>query len=89
MRFQRNKQPLRSKVFKTCFYVTCLVYLTVGFSGVVGIYNKNKAMNIDLIEDIEIAILSIKDGNIEEAIKMLEEIQEKHGFDINPKIFPN
>lgn len=46
-------------------------------------------MNIDLIEDIEIAILSIKDGNIEEAIKMLEEIQEKHGFDITPKIFPN
>ncbi len=46
-------------------------------------------MNIDLIEDIEIAILAIKAGNIKEAIDMLEEIQDKHGFDISPKIFPN
>ena len=53
------------------------------------IYNKNKAMNIDLIEDIEIVILAIKAGNIKEAINMLKEIQDKHGFDITPKIFPN
>lgn len=46
-------------------------------------------MNLDLIEDIEIVIITLRDGNIETAIAMLEEIQETHGLDITPKIFPN
>ena len=46
-------------------------------------------MNLELIEDIEIVLLTLKDGNIDTAIAMLEEIQEEYGFEIGPKIFPN
>jgi len=54
------------------------------------IYNKKKLfMNIELMEDIEIVLLTLKDGNIDTAIAMLEEIQEEYGFEIGPKIFPN
>ena len=46
-------------------------------------------MNIELMEDIEIVLLTLREGKIDTAIAMLEEIQEEYGLEIKPKIFLN
>ena len=38
-------------------------------------------MNLELIEDIDLVILAIREGDLDDAIEMLEEIKEDHGID--------
>ncbi len=46
-------------------------------------------MNLELIEDIELVIIAIEEGDLEDAITLLKEIQESHGIEETLKFFPN
>jgi len=46
-------------------------------------------MNLELIQDIEMVILAIQQGDLDDAVALLREIQESHGLDEHVKIFPN
>ena len=46
-------------------------------------------MNLELIEDIELVIIAIEQGDLEDAIALLKEIQEAHGIEETLKFFPN
>jgi len=46
-------------------------------------------MNLELIEDIDLVILAIREGDLEDAIEMLEEIKEDHGIDEHLTFFLN
>lgn len=46
-------------------------------------------MNLELIEDIELVILAIEEGDVDDAVALLREIQEVHGIDETMRFFPN
>jgi len=46
-------------------------------------------MNLELIEDIDLIILAIREGDLEDAIQMLEEIKEDYGMDEHLTFFLN
>jgi hypothetical protein len=46
-------------------------------------------MNLELIEDIELVILAIEEGDVEDAVALLREIQKEHGIEEIPRFFPN
>lgn len=46
-------------------------------------------MNLELIEDIELVILAIEEGDIEDAVALLREIQKEHGIEGTLRFFPN
>lgn len=46
-------------------------------------------MNLELIEDIELVIIAIEQGDLKDAIALLKEIQESHGLEETLRFFPN
>lgn len=52
-------------------------------------YPEHKGMNLELIEDIELVILAIEEGDIKDAVALLREIQEAHGIEGVLRFFPN
>jgi hypothetical protein len=46
-------------------------------------------MNLELIEDIDLIILAIREGDLEDAIQMLEEIKEDYGMNERLTFFLN
>ncbi len=46
-------------------------------------------MNLELIEDIDLVILAIREGDLDDAIEMLEEIREEYGIEDYIRFFPN
>ena len=46
-------------------------------------------VNLELIEDIDLVILAIREGDLDDAIEMLEEIKEEYGLDEHLRFFPN
>ena len=46
-------------------------------------------MNLELIEDIDLVILAVNEGDLDDAIQMLEEIREEYGKEDCIRFFPN
>ena len=46
-------------------------------------------MNLELMEDIDLVILAIREGDLDDAIQMLEEIKEDHGMNEQLTFFLN
>jgi hypothetical protein len=46
-------------------------------------------MNLELIEDIDLVILAVNEGDLDDAIQMLEEIREEYGKEDYIRFFPN
>jgi len=46
-------------------------------------------MNLELMEDIDLVILAIREGDLDDAIEMLEEIRDKYGTEDYIRFFPN
>jgi len=46
-------------------------------------------MNLELIEDIELVIIAIEEGDVEDAVTLLREIQKEHGIQEYLRFFPN
>ena len=46
-------------------------------------------MNLELIEDIDLVILAIREGDLDDAIQMLEEIKQEYGLNEYLRFFPN
>ena len=46
-------------------------------------------MNLELMEDIDLVILAIREGDLDDAIQMLKEIKEDHGMNEQLTFFLN
>lgn len=46
-------------------------------------------MNLELMEDIDLVILAIREGDLDDAIEMLEEIRDEYGTEDYIRFFPN